>query len=155
MPVTEDMVEAAWRREQEPVAQLLTLRSDADPAPITVTDWKEGVTSNGVAYAYFPFELAWASSSRDQVVGQGKLTIANVDRRIEEACDAAVNPPELDLMLVRVDEPDVVERAILGAKVPSVDGDARTVNANIRPRSFAEEPACAVKQTPSTTPALF
>ena len=51
--------------------------------------------------------------------------------------------------------PDVVERAVLGAKVPNVEGDAMRVSAVIRPRDFSEEPACAVKYVPSTVPGMF
>ena len=153
--VTEDMVEAAWRREEEPVAQLIVIRSDADPAPIMVTDWPDGITSNGANYPHYPFELVWHGASKEDPFGKGKLTIGTVDRRIEEACDAALTPPEIDLSLVRVEDPDVVERAVLGAKVPNVEGDAMQVSAVIRPRDFSEEPACAVKYVPSTTPGMF
>ena len=62
MPVTEAMIDAAWSREQEPVAQLVTIRSDADPTPIRATDWPGGIVSNGVSYPRFPFQLAWAGA---------------------------------------------------------------------------------------------
>lgn len=154
-PISEDMVEAAWRREEDPVAQLIVIRSDADPEPITVTDWPEGIRSNGVDYPHYPFELAWHGASKDEPFGKGKLTIGNVDKRIEEACDAALTPPEVDLSLVRVAASDIVEKAVLGAKVPSVEGDSMRVSAVIRPRDFSEEPACATKYVPSTTPGMF
>ncbi|PZU71649.1 MAG: hypothetical protein DI531_15405 [Brevundimonas sp.] len=153
--VTEAMIEAAWRREEDPVAQLIVIRSDADPAPIAVTDWPGGITSNGVDYPHYPFELVWHGASKEDPFGKGKLTIGNVDRRIEEACDAALTPPEIDLSLVRVDAPDVVERAVLGAKVPNVEGDALQVSAVIKPRDFSDEPACAAKYVPSTVPGMF
>lgn len=153
--VTEDFIERAWRGEPSDMAQLVTLRSDADPTPIRATDWQGGVTSNGVFYPYYPFQLSWAGASRDTPFGQGRLTIANVDRRIEDACDAAEDPPEIDLTLVAVDDPDVAETAILGARVPSVEGDAGRVAAVIRPRDFNEEPACARIYGPSSTPGLF
>lgn len=153
--VTEAMIDAAWSREQDPVAQLIMINSDADPDPILACDWPGGITSNGVHYPHFPFELAWAGASREAAFGQGKLTIANVDRRVEQACDAALLSPELNLSLVRIAAPDVVEQAVLGARVPSVDGDASRVSAVIRPRDFTEEPACARICTPSTCPGMF
>lgn len=155
MPVTDAFIEAAWRGEPSPVAQLVTLRSDAHPDPIRATDWPDGVTSNGETYPYYPFQLAWAGASKDTAFGEGRLTVQNVDRRIEQACDAANDPPEIDLQLVRVEDPNVVEDAILGAKVPSVEGDASRIAAVIRPRDFNEEPACAVSYTPSTVPGAF
>lgn len=153
--ITEAMIDAAWSRQQEPVAQLVVIRSDADPTPIRATDWPGGLTASGVDYPHFPFTLAWAASSREAPFGQGRLTIANVDRRIEAACDAALAPPELDLMLVRVDDPDTVEAAILGARVPSVEGDPSRVAAVVRPRDFGQEPACARVYSPASTPGLF
>lgn len=151
---TEAMIAAAWSRDQEPMAQLLTLRSDADPEPILATDWPDGIAAGGVFYPHYPFRLTWAGASRDAPFGEGKLMIANVDRRIEEACDAALTLPELDIELVRVSAPEHAEKAIVGARVPSVDGDSSQVTAIIRPREFSQEPACAAKATPSRTPGL-
>lgn len=153
--ITEAFIEDAWRRDHEPLAQLVTIRSDADPEPIRATDRAGGVDSEGVHYPHFPFQLSWAGASKDNPFGQGRLTIANVDRRVEEACDAANDPPEIDLSLVRVSAPDVVERAIIGARIPSVEGDASKVSAVVRPRDFSQEPACARSYTPATSPGLF
>jgi hypothetical protein len=155
MPVSEEMIDAAWSGVASPMAQLVTIRSDADPTPITATDWPDGITSNGVDYPYYPFQLSWAGAGKDQPFGQGRLTIQNVDRRIEAACDAAQDPPEIDLTLVRVDAPDYPETAIRDARVPSVEGDASKVAAVIRPRSFNEEPACAAVYNPSAFAGLF
>ena len=153
--VTEAFIQQAWRRDQDSLAQLVTIRSDALDDPISVTDWPGGIVSNGVEYLHYPFMLNWAGASKDSPFGQGKLTIENVDRQIEEACDASILPPEMDLMLVRVEAPDVVEKAILGARIPSTEGDASKVSAVVRPRDFMQEPACAPKYTPATTPGLF
>lgn len=161
--VTEDFVEACWRGEPDPVAQLVTVTSDADPTPIRVTDCsdrllpgrRQGIVSGGHEYLYFPFRLAWAAASKESPFGEGRLTIGNVDRRIEEACDAAIEPPVLDLAVVRIEDPDTVEAAIVGARMPSVEGDETKVEGVIRPRDFGQEPACARKATPATTPGLF
>lgn len=161
--VTEDFIEACWRGEPDPVVQLITITSDADPTPIRVSDCSErllanrqqGITSNGEDYPYFPFQLAWAGASSTAPFGEGRLTIANVDRRIEEACDAAIEPPTIDLTLVRLAEPDTAETAIVGARIPGVDGDESKVSAVIRPRDFDLEPACARSYTPATCPGMF
>lgn len=153
--VSEDFIEQAWRRQKDDLAQLVELRSDATEDPIRVTDWPGGLVSDGETYVHYPFQLAWAGAGKDAPFGEGRLTIANVDRAIEEACDAAQDPPELDLSLVRVAAPDVVERAIRGARVPSVEGDMNRVAAVIRPRDFGQEPACAVSYSPSAFPGLF
>lgn len=153
--ITEDFIRQAWRRDQEPIAQLVTIRSDAEPSPIRTTDWGEGLESQGHAFLFYPFELAWAGAGRDAPFGEGRLTIANVDRRIEEACDASIDPPEIDLAIVRVADPDTIERAIVGARIPSVEGDQSRVTAVIRPRDFSQEPACARSYTPGTVPGLF
>lgn len=153
--ITEAFIEEAWSREQEPLAQLVTITSDADPEPIRATDWGDGITSEGVFFPHYPFQLAWAGASKENPFGEGRLTIANVDRRIEDACDAAIDPPEVDLALVRVAAPDAREVAIAGARIPSIEGDASRVSAIIRPRSFSQEPACARNYTPATVPGLF
>lgn len=153
--VTEAFIEAAWRGEPEAAAQLVTIHSDALDEPLAVTDWPGGLRSSGVDYVHYPFQLGWAGASQDNPFGQGRLTIANVDQRIEEACDGALEPPRIDLSVVRVDDPDVVERALLDARVVSTDGDRTKATAVIRPRDFNEEPACAVSYTPATCPGQF
>lgn len=153
--LTEAFIEEAWGREQEPLAQLITVTSDADPEPIRATDWSDGIVSEGEFFPHFPFRLAWAGASKENPFGEGRLTIANVDRRIEDACDAANDPPEVSLSLVRISAPDSPEVAIEGARIPSVDGDASRVTAVIRPRSFKQEPACARNYSPATVPGLF
>ena len=161
--ITEDFIEACWRGEPDPVAQLVTIVSDADPTPIRVSDCSErllpnrqqGIVSGGVDYPFFPFQLAWAAASATAPFGEGRLTIANVDRRIEEACDAAIEPPTIDLALVRIADPNTVETAITGAKIPGVEGDESKVSAVIRPRDFDLEPACARSYTPATSPGMF
>lgn len=153
--ITEAFIEQAWKRDHEPMAQLVTITSDALDEPIRATDWPGGLVSDGETFTHYPFRLAWAGAGKERPFGEGRLTIGNVDRRIEEACDASLDPPELDLGLVRVAAPDTVERAIHGARVPAVEGDASRVSAVIRPRDFTQEPACAVSYTPATTPGLF
>ena len=161
--ITDAFIESCWRGEPDPVAQLVTIRSDADPTPIRVSDCsdrlmsgrRQGIVSGGEDYPYFPFQLAWAAASRGAPFGEGRLTIANVDRRIEEACDAAIEPPTIDLSLVRIADPNTVEKAIEDARIPGIDGDETRVSAVIRPRDFAQEPACAFSYTPATTPGMF
>ena len=117
--VTEAMIDAAWSREQEPVAQLVTIRSDADPAPIVATDWPEGIVSNGVTYPHYPFQLAWAGASRDAPFGQGKLTI-------DTAKDQKVNffsPVEWQLL-----REDVVKYGIRNSNITAIAPTATIAN---------------------------
>ncbi len=153
--VTEALVEAAFRGEPDAVAQLVTIRSDGLAEPLNVTDWPGGLKSNGVDYVHYPFQLSWAGASQDSPFGEGRLTIANVDRTIEAACDAVEEPPEIDLSVVRVEDPDVIERALMDARITSMDGDRAKATAVIRPRDFNVEPACAVSYTPATAPGMF
>lgn len=153
--VTEAMVEAAFRGEPDAVAQLVTIRSDGLAEPLNVTDWPGGLASNGVDYVHYPFQLNWAGASQDSPFGQARLTIANVDQAIEAAADAAEELPTIDLSVVRVADPNVIERALMDARIASTEGDRTKATAVIRPRDFNEEPACAVNYTPSTTPGMF
>lgn len=163
MPVTDEFIDAAWLGEPDAVAQLVTITSDADPEPIRASDCSErllpgrrqGIVSNGVEYPFYPFQLAWAGASRSSPFGEGRLTIQNVDRRIEEACDAALQPPRVDLAVVRIEAPNVVETAIAGARIPAVEGDESRVVGIVRPRDFSQEPAVAWNYTPAKTPGQF
>lgn len=153
--VSEDLIRALWGQEVEPVAQLVTVESDALEDPIRVCDHPGGLTSRSLPFEYLPFRLQWAGASREAPFGEGRLSIANVDSRIEEACDLAEAPPLVTLELVRVSEPDTVERAIEGAEVPSVEGDETQASAVIRPKDFQLEPACCAVYGASRTPGLY
>ncbi|MET4683681.1 DUF1833 family protein [Brevundimonas faecalis] len=153
--VSDAFVDAAWKGEPDAVAQLAEIRSDALEEPIRVTDWPDGIVSNGVVYQHFPFSLRWAGASQDNPVGQAQLTVENVDYRIEQACEAALSPPTLDLSIVRVADPDVIEHALRDASLHSVQIEATRLTAVIRPRDFAEEPAVAFNYTPASAPGLF
>jgi len=153
--LSDAFIDAAFRGEPEAVAQLVILQADALAEPIRVTDWPGGIVANGEVYQHFPFALKWAAPSQDNRAGEGQLTIANVDRRIEDACDASLTPPTIGLSVVRVDDPDVYERAITGARIQGVSGDRSKVSATIIPRNFAREPAVAFSYTPGAFQGLF
>lgn len=161
--VTEDMVEAVWAREVEPLAQLIEINADGLVDPIRVSDcpdrllsgFRRGLSSNGEDYPYMPFRLTWAGATQDQPFGQGRVAIANVDSRIEAAMEASVNPPTISLRLIRISAPDVIETAIEGATIGQSDFTEVEASAVIRPRDFDLEPACAVSYTPATTPGQF
>lgn len=153
--LSDEFLTAAFCGEPEPAAQLVTIQSDGLTEPLRVTDWPGGLTSNGETYVHFPFELKWAAPSQDNRAGEGQLTIANVDRRIEDACDAASVPPTISLSLVRVADPDVIEKAILGARIAGATGDTTKVTGVIAPRNFTREPAVAHSITPGAFPGLF
>jgi hypothetical protein len=161
--VSEAFIEAAWRGQPDPLVQLVELRSDALEEPIRSSDCADpllpgrraGIVSGGVEWPHFPFQLTWSGARRESPFGEGRLTIANVDRRIEEACDAAEAPPEIDLLLVRRADPDVAEKVMTGARIPAVEGDAMKATAIVRPRDFSQEPACARNYTPASTPGMF
>lgn len=154
MDVTEDFIEAAFRGEPEAVAQLVTIHSDALDEPIRVTDWPGGLVSNGQIYLEYPFQLTWAAASQESPFGAAQITIANIDQRIEDASDAAENPPSVDIAIVKVSDPDIVERAVVGAVLKQVSGDDLKVTGQIHPWDFTREPACAVSYSPSTVPGL-
>lgn len=153
--ISDDMAAALWAQEVEPVVQLITLESDQLAEPIRVCDHPGGLVSRGESFAYLPFSLQWAPASRDAPFGEGRLTIANVDSRIEEACEAAEAPPQLTLEIVRASAPDTVERAIVGAEIASAEGNEIEASAVIRPKDFGLEPACAAVYGVGRTSGLF
>lgn len=159
---SEDLIEACWRGLPEPVAQLVEIRTEGED-PIRVSDCADlllpgrraGIVANGVEWPHFPFQLVWSGARKESPFGEGRLTIANVDKRIETACDASETPPEIDLSVIRIAAPDVPERVMIGARIPGVEGDASKASAIVRPRDFSQEPVCARNYTPATTPGLF
>lgn len=163
-PISGDMIRAIFAEDGEAIAALATVDGVGLDAPLRVTTWAgelpnggRGLISNEVTYEYFPFKFAGGGSGPTESVRDARLEIANIDGRVIRAVKEieANTRPTIDIQTVRVAAPDVVETAMLGAKIRTARVSGATATATIAPRDFADEPACKARYTPSRFPALF
>lgn len=153
--VTEAFVRAVFNREAEKVVLLVTLDAPGLDGPILACSDPDGFESRGDVFEYFPFSFGWGGAAADEPVRQASLEIGNTDGRIAEAVRTATGNPTATIEMVRAAAPDTVELAMNGAKVADVDIDDPKVTATLKPRSFAEEPACKARYIIARTPGLF
>ena len=153
--VSEDFVRAVFKRAVEPTAMLLTLTADGLEEPIRASSDRDGTVSGGIEFPYFPFAFAWGGAAAEEPVKDASLEIGNTDGRISRAIRTAQGNPLIDVELVRTSAPDVVELAMIGAKVANVDVDEPKVSASIKPKSFDDEPACKARYIIARTPGLY
>ena len=155
MDVTEEFVRAIFARAIEPTALLVTIRAEGLEEPIRATSHPDGLTSGGIEYPFFPFGFAWGGAAADEPSKEAKLEIGNTDGRISTAVRQATGDPRIDVELVRVSAPDVVELAMIDAKIENIEVDDPTVTATIKPRAFEDEPANKARYIAARTPGLF
>lgn len=155
MEITEAYVRAVFSETIEETALLLRLSADGLEAPILATSYPDGLTSGGLEYPFFPFGFVWGGAAADEPAREARLEIGNTDGRIAEAIRQATGNPRIDVELVRVSAPDVVELAMIDGEIKSVDVDEPKVTATIRGRSLDDEPACKARYIAARTPGLF
>ena len=154
---------ASFARKTPDLALLVTIDADGLDEPLRASSWpqtiegqnRRGIVSRGETYDFFPFDFSWSGVGTGEICRDAKLEIANTDGRISEAVRTAVGRPTVDIETIRVAVPDVVELALLGADLVETEIDATHATGTLRPRDFANEPACAVRYTPATMPAMF
>lgn len=153
--VTEDYVRGAIARDAEPTVLLVTITAEGLDEPIRASSDPDGTTSRGDEYPYFPFGFAWPGAAADEPVRQAKLEIGNTDGRIADAIRQAAGNPLVTVELVRKAAPDVVEMAMVDARLSDAEIDDPKVSGTLKPRSFEDEPACKARYIIARTPGLF
>lgn len=153
--VSEDLIREIFARAAEAPVVLVTIEAEGIGAPIRVSSDPDGITSRGEDFAYFPFSFAWGGAGQDETAKQAKLEIGNVDGRIAEAIRLATGNPVVTIEVVRRAAPDVVEMAMTGAKLVDAEIDDPRVSGTLKPRTFADEPACKARYIAARTPGLF
>lgn len=155
MEVTEEFVRAVFSREIEATALLITIRAEGLEEPIRATNYPDGLTSGGLEFPFFPFSFKWGGAAADAPAKSARLEIGNTDGRISAGIRQATGDPRIDVELVRVGSPDLIELAMIDAKIESAEVDGPKVTATIVSVDFADEPACKARYIAARAPGLF
>lgn len=153
--VTEDMIRQVYAREAEAPVILVTIDAEGLDEPIRASSDPDGTTSRGDLYPYFPFSFAWGGASSDETSRQARIEIGNTDGVIALAIRTAEGQPLVTIEAVRREAPDVVEMAMVDAQLFDAEVDGPRVTGTIRPKNFADEPACKARYIAARTPGLF
>lgn len=153
--VSEDLIREVFSRSVEAPVVLVTLEAEGFDQPIRASSDPDGTISRGETYPYFPFSFAWGGAAQDETAKQARIEIGNTDGAIAYAIRTAEEQPRLTVELVRRAAPDVVEMAMVDARLTDAEVDDPKVSGTIKPRAFSEEPACKARYIASRTPGLF
>ena len=138
----------------EVLVYLLRLQYTSLAAPISVCNDNLALTSRGVEYIAFPFEVDVGSDS-DDAPPQPTLRIGNVDRQIVQAILNAVEPITVTIELVMRSEPDQVEVGPYTFVLRDVSFDQDVVEGTLRQDGMLNEPFPGDQITPSLFPGAF
>lgn len=153
--VSEDMIREIFARSVETPVALVTITAEGLDAPIRASSDPEGTTSRGEEYPYFPFNFAWGGAAQDESARDAMLEIGNTDGAIAMAIRQAEGQPSVTVELVRRAAPDVVEMAMIGARLIDAEVDDPRVRGTLKPKTLSDEPACKARYIAARTPGLF
>jgi len=148
MPISDDLKQDAWQNESDLPLILLTISHASLAADIRVVNNKVNVTSGGLEYIAFPFDLQLPDSKEDSQP-YSKLTISNVSREIGLAIRLISTPPNLKIAVVRQDTPDIVEAEFFGMRLNNVKYNVMTVSADLQFEDLTREEYPSLKFSPS------
>ncbi|MFN0133436.1 MAG: DUF1833 family protein [Phycisphaerales bacterium] len=134
---------------------LLTITHQQLPTPIRVVNNSEDVTSNGILYQRFPFELALPAEN-DEAPPSVTLRIANADRQIVQAVRSlAGDAMGVELAVVLASSPNTIEAGPYRFTLRDVSYDASVVEGVLRTEDVLNEPYPSATFTPAHFPGMF
>ena len=148
MDISEELKQDAWANESDLPLILLTISHASLADDIRVVNNKENITSDGLEYIAFPFDIQLPDSKEDSQPS-AKLTISNVSREIGLAIRSISTPPSVSITVVRQDTPDVMEAQFVGMRLNNVQYNMMTVTANLEFEDLTREEYPYLKFSPS------
>jgi len=148
MPISDDLKQDAWKNESDLPLVLITISHPSLDEDIVCANNKVAITSNGIEYIAFPFDITLPDSKEDSQPS-AKLTISNVSREIGQAIRSISTPPSVKITIVRQDTPDIIEAQFVGMRLNNVKYDMMTVSADLEFEDLTREEYPSLKFSPS------
>lgn len=148
MSISEALKQDAWQNESDLPLILLTISHSSLLEDIRVANNKVNITSGGLEYIGFPFDIQLPDSKEDSQPS-AKLTICNVSREIGQAIRLISTPPSITITIVRQDTPDIVEGQFIGMRLNNVKYNMMTVTADLEFEDLTREEYPTLKFSPS------
>lgn len=157
--------QALWAQETgEVVACLLTITHAELDAPIYIstdptTRLTEdpvtyGTVSRGKNYSYLPVSVVLPEDATDSAPN-ARLELDNTDRDLINLVRAITSPANVQLELILVSNPDIVEIDFPALKIGAAQYDAQTVSFDLTIDALFTEPFPGNDFLPSGFPGLF
>ncbi len=117
-------------------------------------DGAPGVYSRGAFYAAYPVKINLPGQSAEELA-RVTLTIDNVDRRIVQVLRSIATAPDVEMEVVLLDTPDIVEAGPYRLRLREARYDLLVVEGELTHEDILNEPYPGHSMTPGTFPGLF
>jgi hypothetical protein len=153
MPISNALKRAVLGLTSDEVVVTLLTFSGAGFTTFRVCDNDTDIVSGGQTYIAFPFSIQLPDDGDEAPAAV--LQIANVDRTIGQAIDAADDEIFVNIKLVLASNPDNPEKEFDGLKISRAPRNALIVEGELTSAQFANEPYTRIRATPGRFPGLF
>ena len=153
--VSTSFIRSAFQPETDEVWLILLTLSHPDLSDdIRVVHNPETITSRGLDYIGFAFDLILPSDTEDRAP-VAELRIDNVSREIAQSVRSISSAPTVTIEIIRAADPDTVELSLTGFTLQNVRWDALAVSGRLALDDISVEPYPAGSFTPASFPGLF
>lgn len=153
MAISDTLRGEAWATESDLPLVLLTIDHVDLTEPIRVVNNTVDITSNGLEFIGFPFEIDLPSSPED-APPSSRLRINNVGREIGQAIRSIQTPADITIQVVRQEDPDTIEGEWHGFRLRNVRYDALTVEGDLVREDLTREQYPFLTYSPAEFPGL-
>ena len=133
---------------------LMTITDPESNTILHVVNNLENVTSRGVEYHAFPFEVTLPPDDGTAPAGV-KVTTFNVGKELMEILRGTLDPPRVKLELVLSSDLDLVEKTIDFMVLRNLSYDTESVSFDLASSSIFARKTCSGKYTQVEFPGLF
>jgi len=112
-----------------------------------------GLTSNGQAYTFFPFDFILPGDTDS--LPRAKVNFQNVDRQIGDTILSLIDPPLITFKVVTSLDYDTVEREAANLMLVSITGDATQISGELVVKRYDGEPWPSTRASKELLPGLW
>lgn len=133
---------------------LMTITDPESKTVLHVVNNLEPVTSNGIKYEAFPFEIIMPPDTGTAPAGI-KVQTVNVGAELMKVLRGTLDPPRVKLELVLSDAPDVVEKTIDFMVLRNLEYDINSVSFDLTSSSIFARRTCTGIYSQNEFPGLL
>ena len=133
--------------------ELVTISHEGIGDDIRVANNTENITSNGLVYIGYPFEVALPDDIDKPPVG--KLRIQNIDREIGAALNRISTPPRVRVQVVVASTPNDIAVNYNFFFLQEITGNVIDISGDLRSYDFSTEAYPAKRGVQSLFPNIF
>lgn len=120
------------------VMPLITIKHNSMVEELRFVSNTEDVTASGEVFTAFPFHFELPND--DGNTPRAKLTIPNIDRRIDKAARDIIGAPKIEVSIIAADDPDNPLITLRDLELRDIEGDVESIRGTIQSTDQTQEP---------------